>query len=67
MPNVSVKKAIAQACKGGERVSEVSRDFGVDKSVFSRIFKAERRDNLLKKWAKSGCSRKTTIDKRVSF
>ena len=42
---------MSQACKGEERVSEVSQDFGVDISVFSRIFKAKRRDNSLKKWA----------------
>ena len=44
-----VKEAIAQACEGGRRGSDVARDFGVDKSVVSRIFKDKREGNSLKR------------------
>ena len=58
---------MSQACKGEERVSEVSQDFGVDISVFSRIFKAKRRDNTLKNGQSQVFHEKQPIDKRVSF
>ena len=58
--NKTLTTPVKKANEGGSRVSDVAWDFGVDKSVVSRIFKAKREGNSLERRAKSGRPRKTT-------